>query len=167
MRFGIDQKTDYTLTAIGEQYLAAAPSRRVAVREVREAHTEPVDLDEAPLSGYEVESFIDGGRWQMSQIQFERKWVEHCKAARRVKEHFGLADALGYLIGEKLLTFAEVAEQRAEFMQELPDFLQGIRTVFRLEETGEYVAQLEQTRPLSPLQRNALRAISSASVHVH
>jgi hypothetical protein len=52
-------------------------------------------------------------------------------------------------------------------MQELPDFLQEIRAVFSLEETSEYATQLERTRPLSPFQRNALRAISSASVHVH
>jgi hypothetical protein len=50
---------------------------------------------------------------------------------------------------------------------ELPDFLQEIRAVFRLEETGKYAEQLEDTRPLSPLQRHALRAISSASAHVH
>jgi hypothetical protein len=74
----------------------------------------------------------------MSQVQFERVWIEQCQAARRVKEHFGLADALDYLIGEKLLTFAEVAEQRAEFMHELLDFLQEIRAVFSLEETSEY-----------------------------
>jgi hypothetical protein len=103
----------------------------------------------------------------MSQIQFERKWIEQCAAARRVKSHFGLANALDYLIGEKLLTFAEVAERSAEFMEELPDFLQEIRAVFSLEETSEYATQLERTRPLSPFQRNALRAISSASVHVH
>lgn len=103
----------------------------------------------------------------MSQVQFERVWIEQCQAARRVKEHFGLADALEYLIGEKLLTFAEVAEHRAEFMHELPDFLQEIRGVFSLEETSEYATQLECARPLRPFQRNALRAISSASVHVH
>jgi hypothetical protein len=103
----------------------------------------------------------------MSQVQFERVWIEQCQAARRVKEHFGLADALEYLIGEKLLTFAEVAEQRAEFMHELHDFLQEIRGVFSLEETSEYATQLECAKPLSPFQRNALRAISSASVHVH
>jgi hypothetical protein len=103
----------------------------------------------------------------MSQVQFERVWIEQCQAARRVKEHFGLADALDYLIGEKLLNFAEVAEQRAEFMDELSDFLQEIRAVFSLEETSEYATQLECARPLSPFQRSALRAISSASVHVH
>ena len=50
-----------------------------------------------------------------------------------MKEHFGLAGALDYLIGEKLLTVTEVAELRAEFMQQLPDFLQEIRAVFSLE----------------------------------
>jgi hypothetical protein len=75
--------------------------------------------------------------------------------------------SIDYLIGEKLLAFAQVAEGRAEFMQELPGFLQEIRAVFSLEETSEYATQLECARPLSPSQRNALRAISSASLHVH
>jgi hypothetical protein len=74
---------------------------------------------------------------------------------------------VGLLIGEKLLNFAQVAERSAEFLGELPDFLQEIRAVFRLEETGKYAEQLEDTRPLSPLQRHALRAISSASAQVH
>jgi hypothetical protein len=52
-------------------------------------------------------------------------------------------------------------------MQELPEFLQEIRVVFSMEETGEYAEQLQQTRPLSPFQREVLRAISSASAHVH
>jgi len=43
----------------------------------------------------------------MSKVQFERIWIEQCEAAGRVKEHFGLAGALDYLIGEKLLTFAK------------------------------------------------------------
>src|SRR5216684_962564 len=103
----------------------------------------------------------------MAKVQFERIWIEQFPAARRVKSHFGLANALDYLIGEKLLNFTQVAERRAEFMQELPDFLQEIRAVFSLEKTSEYATQLERTRQLSPFQRNALRAISSASVHVH
>jgi hypothetical protein len=48
----------------------------------------------------------------MSQIQFQRIWIDQCAAALRVKEHFGLANALEYLIGEKLLNFAQVAEVR-------------------------------------------------------
>jgi hypothetical protein len=65
----------------------------------------------------------------MSKVQFERIWIEQCEAARRVKSHFGLANALDYLIGEKLLAFAQVAEGRAEFMQELPDFPGNSRCV--------------------------------------
>jgi hypothetical protein len=103
----------------------------------------------------------------MSQIQFEQKWIAQCEAARRVKERFGLANALDYLIGEKLLNFAETAEQRAEFARELPEFLNEIRDVFSVQETGAYVVQLERSKRLSPLQRHALRAISSASMHLH
>jgi hypothetical protein len=71
------------------------------------------------------------------------------------------------LIGEKLLNFARAAEQHTEFMQELPDFLQEIRVVFSLEDISEYTTQLECTRPLSPFQRRALRAISSVSGYIH
>jgi hypothetical protein len=67
-----------------------------------------------------------------------------------------------------VLNFAEVAERHAKFLPELPDFLQEIRAVFSIEETNEYAAQLEHTRPLSPPHRHAVRAISSsASAHVH
>jgi hypothetical protein len=45
--------------------------------------------------------------------------------------------------------------------------MQEIRVVFNMEETGEYAQQLQQTRPLSPFQREALRTISLASVQVH
>jgi hypothetical protein len=103
----------------------------------------------------------------MSEIHFERIWIAQCVAARRVKSHFGIANALDYLIGEKLLNFAQAAEQYAEFAQELPDFLREIRDVFSIREAGDYAVQLECTRPLSPLQRHALRVISPASPHVH
>ncbi len=45
-----------------------------------------------------------------------------------------------------------MVDQYAEFAQELPHFLDGIRGVFSLEETGYYVDQLELTSPLSPPQ---------------
>jgi hypothetical protein len=103
----------------------------------------------------------------MSQLHFERIWIAQCVAARRVKSHFGIANALDYLIGEKLLNFAQAAEQYAEFAQELPGFVREIRDVFSVREVRDYALQLEGTRPLSPLQRHALRVISSGSAHVH
>jgi hypothetical protein len=102
----------------------------------------------------------------MPQIQFERKWIAQCAAAQTVKQRFGLANALDYLIGEKLLNFAEAAERYTEFAQELPEFLCAIRDVFTVQETGQYALQLERTKRLSPLQRRALRAISSVSEFV-
>ena len=86
----------------------------------------------------------------MSQIRFEQKWIEQCAGARRVREHFGLAAALDYLISEKLFTFAEVAELSTEFMQELPDFLPGNARRLPAGRNSEYASELEQTRPLSP-----------------
>ena len=100
----------------------------------------------------------------MSKVQFERIWIEQCQAARRVKEHFGLAGALDYLIGEKLLSFAKVAEQRAEFIQELPDFLQEIRAVFSLEETSEYGSAAPTRIPTACCANTSQRALISRSI---
>jgi hypothetical protein len=103
----------------------------------------------------------------VSGTEFHRKWVAQCEAAKQIKQRFGTGNALEYLVGEKLLGFIEAADRYAEFAQELPHFLDGIRGVFSLEETGDYVDQLELTRPLSPPQRRAVRAISSISSYIH
>ena len=99
--------------------------------------------------------------------EFLRKWVAQCEAAKQIKQRFGTGNALEYLVGEKRLGFIEAADRYAEFAQELPHFLDGIRGVFILEETGDYVDQLELTCPLSPPQRRALRTISSISSYIH
>jgi hypothetical protein len=65
-------------------------------------------------------------------------------------------------LAAKLLNFAETAEACAEFAQELPEFLCAIRDVFSVQETGDHAVQLNAPR-FSPLQRHALRAISSGS----
>ena len=101
------------------------------------------------------------------RIEFHRRWIEQCRAAQRIKQHFGLSNALEYLVGEKLLHFVEAAEQYPEFAQELPFFVAEIKRVFSLDETGNYAAHIERTRPLSPTQRVAIRAISSISEHLH
>jgi len=87
---------------------------------------------------------LRAGRMVVSGTEFHRKWVAQCEAAKQIN-----------------------ADRYAEFAQEPPHFLDGIRGVFSLEETGDYVDQLELTRPLSPPQRRALRAISSISSYIH
>ena len=66
-----------------------------------------------------------------------------------------------------MLHFVEAAEQHPEFAQELPYFVAEIKRVFSLDETGNYAAHIERTRPLSPTQRAAIRAISSISGYIH
>ena len=59
-------------------------------------------------------------------MRFEKIWVEQCRATRGIRRRFGAKSALDYLIGEKLIRFAEAAEQHPEFAQELPRFLAAI-----------------------------------------
>ena len=49
-----------------------------------------------------------------SGIQFHRLWIEQCAAAQRIKQRFGLGNALEYLVGEKLLRFVETAQHAAK-----------------------------------------------------
>jgi hypothetical protein len=102
-----------------------------------------------------------------SGTEFHRPWIEQCEAAQRIKEHFGLTNALEYLVGEKLLRFVEAAERYPEFAQELPDFVAEIKRAFSLDEIGNYAMHIERTKPLSAPQRAAIRAISSISGHLH
>jgi hypothetical protein len=59
-------------------------------------------------------------------MQFEKVWVEQCRATRRIKRSFGAKSALDYLIGEKLITFAKVAQDEPTFARELPRFLAAV-----------------------------------------
>jgi hypothetical protein len=102
-----------------------------------------------------------------SGIEFHRRWIEQCEAAQRIKQHFGLSNALEYLVGEKLLHFVEAAEHHPEFAQELPYFVAEIKRVFSLAEIGNYAVHIERTQPLSAPQRAAVRAISSISEQLH
>jgi hypothetical protein len=84
-----------------------------------------------------------------SSIEFQKIWIEQCAAVEDIRDHFGLNDALGYLIGEKLVTFVTAAEQDPDFAAELPAFLTAIRRVFAAEEIREYLDHLEQTKFLA------------------
>ena len=59
-------------------------------------------------------------------MRFERIWIEQCRATKAIRRRFGAKSALDYLIGEKLITFAKVAENHPEFAQELPRFLAAV-----------------------------------------
>jgi len=73
------------------------------------------------------------------RVRFEKIWEEQCRATKRIKRRFGAKSALDYLIGEKLITFAAVAEDHPEFAKELPRFLAAVWRVFNEYEIASYV----------------------------
>jgi hypothetical protein len=57
-------------------------------------------------------------------------WQGYCEAAPGIRERFGLANALEYVVGEKLMMFAQMAESDEGFRAELPAFCERIRCLF-------------------------------------
>ncbi len=84
----------------------------------------------------------------MTARRFQDVWKEQCEAARGVREQHGVVSALDYLIGEKLMIFAETAVSRPEFARELPRFVGEIRSTFAAEEIQIYLEHLERMHTL-------------------
>jgi hypothetical protein len=80
----------------------------------------------------------------MIERRFQDIWKEQCEAARGVREQHGVVSALDYLIGERLMTYAETAVRRPEFARELPRFVAEIRSIFSAEEIRLYLEHLER-----------------------
>lgn len=79
-------------------------------------------------------------------MRFEKIWVQQCRATRRIKKQFGVESALDYLLGEKLLTFAEAADRRSEFAAELPRFQTEVWKVFNRYELAGYLTTLKPSK---------------------
>ncbi|MGI9166465.1 MAG: hypothetical protein ACR2G5_08780 [Pyrinomonadaceae bacterium] len=86
-------------------------------------------------------------------MEFERIWAEQCRAAQDIKRHFGVKDALDYLLSEKLVNFAEDADRHPEFAAEFPRFQAAVWDVFNPYEIAGYLGTLK------PKQRNRLRRL--------
>jgi len=82
--------------------------------------------------------------------EFHKIWIEQCAATEDIREHFGLNNALDYLIGEKLFAFVMASEQDPDFAAELPAFVSAIRQLFTAREIREYLDHLELTKYLAP-----------------
>jgi hypothetical protein len=85
-----------------------------------------------------------------SSIQFHKIWIDQCEATEGIRERFGLEDALHYLIGKKLFSFVDAAEDDPDFAAELPAFVSEIRRIFSGEEIRDFLDQLERTKFLAP-----------------
>ena len=80
----------------------------------------------------------------MSERRFQDIWKEQCAAGRGGRDKHGVVSALDYLIGEKLMTFADAAATRPEFARELPRFVAEVRAIFAPEEIRAYLDHMER-----------------------
>ena len=86
-------------------------------------------------------------------MDLEKNWREQCDATHQIRERYGLKAALDYLLGEKLVGFAETADRKAEYACELPCFQAAIWDVFHPFEVAGYLASLKPAarKRLKPL----------------
>ena len=80
----------------------------------------------------------------MTKHKFQDIWKRQCVAARSIRVQHGVLSALDYLIGEKLLTYADTAVTRPEFARDLPRFVAEVRDIFSDEEIRPYLDHLER-----------------------
>ena len=73
-------------------------------------------------------------------------WRVRCEAAESIRQQCGIAPASDYVVGEKLLTFAEPAEEHPEFARALPQFVSELRRLFTADEIEEHLARAESAR---------------------
>jgi hypothetical protein len=77
----------------------------------------------------------------------DTKWRDQCDAARGIRESFGVAKALGYLVGEKFITFLRISDRLPAWRDELPTFSDEIRSMFTPSELTHYFATVRHTGP--------------------
>jgi hypothetical protein len=82
----------------------------------------------------------------MNEYRAQDIWIEQCEAAKTIQARYGLTAALDYIVGEKLMTFAEMAASRADFARELPRFVSEVRRMFPAGEIRTHLAQVERAR---------------------
>jgi len=83
---------------------------------------------------------------------FRKIWVQQCEAAEQIEADYGTEKALGYLIGEKLLNFLQVAETKPEWRAEVPHFIAKIKKIFEPWQIAEF---FETPRRLGALGHTA------------
>ena len=79
----------------------------------------------------------------MTGIRWHEIWRDQCDAAEAIRLQFGVESAFDYVVGEKLLNFAEAAEEHPEFARALPRFVSELRRMFTPEEIEKHLARVE------------------------
>ena len=82
----------------------------------------------------------------MNSREAHKIWIEQCEAAETVRTRFGLTAAFDYIVGEKLINFAEAASCHRAFAQELPQFISQVRIMFTPDEIAAQLTRIERER---------------------
>ena len=82
----------------------------------------------------------------MNDRKAHQIWIEQCEAAQTIKARYGLTAAFQYLVGEKLLNFANAASRHPDFARELPRFVSEVRRMFTPDEIGAHLEQIERAQ---------------------
>ena len=82
----------------------------------------------------------------MTERRWHEIWLEQCEAAETMRLRYGVESAFDYVVGEKLLDFAEAAADHSEFAQALPQFVSRVRGMFTLEEMAAHLARIKRRR---------------------
>jgi hypothetical protein len=82
----------------------------------------------------------------MNDRKAHQIWIEQCEAAQTIKARYGLTAAFEYLVGEKLMNFANAASRHPDFARELPRFVSEVRRMFTPDEIGAHLEQIERAQ---------------------
>jgi hypothetical protein len=76
-------------------------------------------------------------------MDFHKIWQEQCAVTPTIRDRFGVRSALDYSFGQKLVNFAEAADEDPDFAAELPRFQAAVWEIFNPYELRGYVASLK------------------------
>jgi hypothetical protein len=79
----------------------------------------------------------------MNDRKAHQIWIEQYEAAQSIKARYGLTAAFEYLVGEKLMNFANAASRYPDFAHELPRFVSEVRRITP-DEIGAHLEQIER-----------------------
>jgi len=77
-------------------------------------------------------------------------WQDYSDAAIAIRERFGSNAAIDYLLGEKLMTFAQTGETEPAFLAELPAFADRIRSLFSAADMENYFVRADHAARIDP-----------------
>lgn len=73
-------------------------------------------------------------------------WQSQCAATEGIQQRYGAVRALEYLVGEKLMHYAEACEGDATLAPSLVAFVAEVRRLFSKQELQTYLDDLEQQK---------------------